>query len=145
MTTQPSEPPTTSDPGPAPDPAAASAPSTDPAPTVHPEVEYKGGPLDAAKGPGLGCFWIQIVVLAIAVVLTPLAAAWEWPVPVLIVLLATTLVLLLFVGQTIIFLLRLVAADRRAAGRRRPMASPTRTVGEIEDERQESGGTTDRP
>ena len=98
------------------------------------QVEYKGGPLDAEKGPGLGCFWLQVVVLAIVVVLTPLSAAWEWPVPVTIVLLATTLVLLLFVGQTIIFLLRLVAADRRADARRRPLRSQTRTVGEIEDE-----------
>ncbi len=97
-------------------------------------VEYKGAPLEAEKGPGLGCFWLQIVVLAVVMVLTPLSAAWEWPVPVTIVLLAVTLVLLLFVGQTIIFLLRLVAADRRATGRRRPMGSATRTVGEIEDE-----------
>jgi hypothetical protein len=67
-------------------------------------------------------------------VLTPLSAAWEWPVWITIVLLATTLVLLLFVGQTVIFLLRLVAADRRAEGRRRPIRSATRTVGEIEDE-----------
>jgi hypothetical protein len=45
-------------------------------------------------------------------------------------------ILLLFVsGQTIIFLLRLVAAERRATGRRRPLASQTRTVGELEDER----------
>ncbi len=96
-------------------------------------VEYKGAPLDAEKGPGLGCFWLQIAVLAVVVVLTPLSAAWDWPVPVTIVLMATTLVLLLFVGQTVIFLLRLVAADRRAAGRRRPMRSATPTVGEIED------------
>ena len=109
--------------------------STDsPRPTVRSDVDYKGAPLDAEKGPGLGCFWIQIVTLAIVVVLTPLSAAWEWPVPVTIVLLAITLVLLLFVGQTIIFLLRLVAADRRAPGRRRPMRSETKTVGEIEDE-----------
>lgn len=70
-------------------------------------------------------------------VLTPLSAAWSWPIPITIVMLATTLVLLLFVGQTIIFLLRLVAADRRAEGRRRPMsgtATRTKTVGEIEDE-----------
>ena len=69
--------------------------------------------------------------------LAPLSAAWEWPVPITIVLLASTLVLLLFVGQTVIFLLRLVAADRRASGgsgRRRPMGSATKTVGEIEDE-----------
>ena len=99
----------------------------------RPSVEYKGAPLDAEKGPGLGCFWLQIVVLAVVVVLTPLSAAWNWPVLVTIVLMAITLVLLLFVGQTVIFLLRLVAADRRATGRRRPMRSATPTVGEIED------------
>ena len=73
-------------------------------------------------------------MLAVVVILTPLSAARNWPVPVIIVLLATTLVLLLFVGQTIIFLLRLVAADRRADARRRPLRSQTKTVGEIEDE-----------
>jgi len=98
------------------------------------DVEYKGAPLDAEKGPGLGCFWIQVVVLAVVVVLTPLSAAWNWPIPVTIVLMASTLVLLLFVGQTVIFLLRLVAADRRADARRRPLRSQTKTVGEIEDE-----------
>jgi hypothetical protein len=105
-----------------------------PRPTVRSDVDYKGAPLDAEKGPGLGCFWIQIVVLAIVVFLTPLSAAWNWPVLVTIVLLAMTLVLLLFVGQTIIFLLRLVAADRRSEARRRPLASRTKTVGELEDE-----------
>ena len=65
--------------------------------------------------------------------LTPLSAVWNWPILVTIVLFSATLVLLLFVGQTVIFLLRLVAADRRAAGRRRPMRSATPTVGEIED------------
>ncbi len=109
-------------------------------------VEYKGAPLDAEKGPGLGCFWIQIVLLVVAIFLTPLSAAWEWPVPVTIVLLATTLVLLLFVGQTVIFLLRLVAADRRADARRRPLRSATKTVGEIEDEASNaSGGGTEAP
>ena len=75
-----------------------------------------------------------MVLLAVVVVLTPLSAAWEWPVIVTIVLMAATLVLLLFVGQTVIFLLRLVAADRRADARRRPLRSQTKTVGEIEDE-----------
>ena len=74
------------------------------------------------------------MVLVVVMVLTPLSAAWEWPVPITIVLLALTLVLLLFVGQTIIFLLRLVAADRRSEGRRRPMRSATKTVGQLEDE-----------
>jgi hypothetical protein len=97
-------------------------------------VDYKGAPLDAARGPGLGCFWIQIVALGVLIVLTPLSAAWEWPVAVTIVLLAAMLVLLLLAGQTVIFLLRLVAADRRAVGRRRPLRSGSRTVGQIEDE-----------
>src|SRR5207244_3792479 len=96
-------------------------------------VQYKGAPLEAAKGPGLGCFWIQVAGLAVVIVLTPLSAAWNWPLPISIVLLATMLVLLLFVGQTAIFLMRLVAADRRAAGRRRPLGSATKTVGELED------------
>jgi hypothetical protein len=47
------------------------------------------------------------------------------------VLLIAVIVLLLVTGQTIIFLLRLVAADRR--GRRRPLASSTKTVGELDD------------
>lgn len=121
-------------------PEADPAPQA-PAPDRPPvrDVAYKGAPLDAEKGPGLGCFWLQIVVLAIVIVLTPLSAAWEWPVPVTIVLLAITLVLLLFAGQTVIFLLRLVAADRRAPGRRRPMRSETKTVGEIEDEVHDEG------
>ena len=106
---------------------------TDPDRTER-EVQYKGAPLDSAKGPGLGCFWAQVVLLVVAVVLTPLSAAWDWPLPISIVLLAATLVLLLFVGQTAIFLMRLVAADRRAEGRRRPMRSATPTVGQIEDE-----------
>jgi hypothetical protein len=123
------------------DPNPPAAPNrTDPAEGTQPaerterDVEYKGAPLDSAKGPGLGCFWIQIVLLVVTVVLAPLSAAWNWPVPIVITLFALVLVLLLFVGQTIIFLLRLVAADRRAAGRRRPMDSASKTVGEIEDE-----------
>ena len=112
-------------------------------PSVKPDVEYKGGPLDAEKGPGLGCFWLQIVVLAVTVFLAPLSAAWNWPVPIVIFLFALVIVLLLFVGQTIIFLLRLVAADRRADARRRPLASATKTVGEIEDEASTSAAGTD--
>jgi hypothetical protein len=96
-------------------------------------VQYKGAPLDADKGPGLGCFWSQLVVLAILIVLTPLSVAWNWPVLVSGALLIIVLLLLLFAGQTVIFLLRLVAADRRAAGRRRPLGSATKTVGELED------------
>jgi len=112
-------------------PPETSAPA-DRAPTVR-NVQYKGEPLDAARGPGLGCFRFQLVVLGIFIVLTPLSVAWHWPPAVSAGLLIAVIVLLLVAGQTIIFLLRLVAADRRA-GRRRPLASPTRTVGELEDE-----------
>ncbi len=94
---------------------------------------YKGAELDPARGPGLGCFWFQAGVLAIFLVLIPVGVNLNWPFEVLAALLFIVLGLLLFVGQTMIFLLRLVAADRRDAGRRRPLASPTPTVGEMED------------
>jgi len=110
-------------------------PRVDPTPPRRPRptgpVQYKGEELEPARGPGLGCFRIQLVVLAVFLVLTPLSVAWQWPSAVSTVLLFAVLLLLLFTGQTIIFLLRLVAADRR--GRRRPLASETRTVGELED------------
>jgi hypothetical protein len=101
--------------------------------TNLPPVQYKGAELDAERGPGLGCFRFQLVVLAVLLVLTPLSVAWNWPAWLSTVLLVTVIVLLLVAGQTIIFLLRLVAADRRS--RRRPLASATKTVGELEDER----------
>ena len=110
----------------------------DPTPPRRPRattgpVQYKGDDLEAARGPGLGCFWIQIVILVVFIVLTPLSVAWNWPSAASAALLFAVIGLLLITGQTIIFLLRLVAADRR--GRRRPLASPTPTVGELEDER----------
>ncbi len=101
-------------------------------PAPVPPVRYKGEPLDSARGPGLGCFRFQLVVLVGLVVLTPLSVAWHWPEWLSALLLLAVIVLLLVAGQTIIFLLRLVAADRRA-GRRRPLASRTPTVGELED------------
>lgn len=107
-------------------------PSPDPAAPVRP-VRYKGEPLDSQRGPGLGCFRFQLGLLAVLLVLTPLSVAWHWPVAVSAGLLFAVIALLLLAGQTIIFLLRLVAADRRA-GRRRPLASATQTVGELEDE-----------
>lgn len=95
--------------------------------------QYKGAPLDPAAGPGLGCFRIQVVVLASLLVVTPIGVASGWPLWLTTSLLFLTLGLLFFTGQTIIFLLRLVAADRRS--RRRPLG-PTarRTVGEIADD-----------
>ncbi len=104
---------------------------------------YKGEPLDAARGPGLGCFWLQIALLVLLLVLTPLSVVIVAPTWVSAALLIVTLVLLLFVGQTMIFLLRLVAADRRT--RRRPLGgSARRTVGQLE-EMDSNGGHAGRP
>ena len=88
--------------------------------------------LDAERGPGLGCFYAQLVVLAVLVVLTPVSVNLGWPDRASALLLFATIAILLVSGQTIIFLLRLVAADRRE-GRRRPLAARSRTVGELED------------
>jgi hypothetical protein len=95
-------------------------------------VDYKGELLDAERGPGLGCFWAQLILLTTFLVLTPLTVAWNMPSWVSIVLLFVVMILLLLSGQTIIFLLRLVASDRRH-GRRVPLAGSSPTVGEIED------------
>jgi hypothetical protein len=114
----------------------ATDPNADPTPPRPPRptgpVQYKGADLEPARGPGLGCFRFQLAILVVFVVLTPLSAMWGWPEAVSAVLLFAVIGLLLTTGQTIIFLLRLVAADRRS--RRRPMGSATRTVGELEDE-----------
>jgi len=99
---------------------------------------YKGEPLDADRGPGLGCFWSQVVVLVILVVLTPIGVANAWPQWLTTVMLFATLILLLLAGQTVIFLLRLVAADRRT--RRQPLRATTPTVGQLEDSSGGDGG-----
>ena len=90
-------------------------------PTSVRPVEYKGEPLDSERGPGLGCFRFQVVLLVVVIILTPLSVVWQWPTAISAALLFLT-----------IFLLRLVAADRRE-GRRRPLGSTTPTVGELED------------
>ena len=79
-----------------------------------------------------------MIVLVVLIVLTPLTVAWDWPPAVSAALLFIVIFLLLITGQTIIFLLRLVAADRRT--RRRPMGSATKTVGELEDAATADGG-----
>jgi hypothetical protein len=111
------------------DPLADPTPPRRPRPTGP--VQYKGQELEPARGPGLGCFRIQLAVLIVFIVLTPLSVVWNWPSAVSALLLFAVIGLLLVTGQTIIFLLRLVAAERR--GRRRPLASETKTVGELED------------
>ena len=119
-------------------------PDADPTPPRPPRstgpVQYKGADLEAERGPGLGCFRFQLIVLAIFIVLTPLSAMWHWPEAVSAILLFVVIGLLLTTGQTIIFLLRLVAADRRS--RRRPMASGSKTVGELEDESRSAPGAS---
>lgn len=123
-------------------------PNADPTPPRPPRstgpIKYKGDELDAQRGPGLGCFRFQLIVLVVLIVLTPLSVVWRWPETVSAFLLIVVILLLLITGQTIIFLLRLVAADRRS--RRRPLGSGTRTVGELEDEAAaaEQGDTTGR-
>jgi hypothetical protein len=112
------------------DPRADPTPPRRPRPNTGP-VQYKGDDLEAERGPGLGCFRFQVVVLVFFIFLTPLSVAWNWLPIVSTILLFSVILLLLVTGQTIIFLLRLVSADRR--GRRRPLASGTRTVGELED------------
>ena len=95
--------------------------------------DYKGAPLDPERGPGLGCFWAQVVLLVLLLVLTPITVWADAPTWLSAAMLILSLVLLFFVGQTMIFLLRLVAADRRT--RRRPLAATARkTVGQMEDE-----------
>lgn len=93
---------------------------------------YRGAPLDAERGPGLGCFWVQVALLTVLLVATPFSVWLGAPPWLSATMLIVTLVLLLFAGQTVIFLLRLVAADRRA--RRRPLSGTARhTVGMLED------------
>jgi hypothetical protein len=112
------------------DPHADPTPPRPPSPTGP--IQYKGADLEAERGPGLGCFRFQLAVLVLFVILTPLSVVWRWPEALSAGLLFAVIGLLLTTGQTIIFLLRLVAADRR--GRRRPLGSATKTVGELEDE-----------
>jgi hypothetical protein len=106
-------------------------------------VQYKGEELEAARGPGLGCFRFQLAVLVVFIVLTPLSVVWQWPPAVSAALLFAVILLLLFTGQTIIFLLRLVSAERR--GRRRPLTSATKTVGELEDASSTEPGLQGQP
>ena len=95
--------------------------------------DYRGEELDPERGPGLGCFWFQVIVLGFFIVLIPIGLELNWPFELLALLLFVVIGLLLLTGQSVIFLLRLVAADRRTQGRRRPLASSTKTVGELED------------
>jgi len=128
---------------PAPSPSSQRPPSS--ADTRARRPEYRGEELDPERGPGLGCFWFQMIVLGFFILLIPLGLKLNWPFEVLAILLFVVIGLLLLTGQTVIFLLRLVAADRRTQGRRRPLGSPTKTVGELEDEHGVEPAAADMP
>ena len=125
--------PTTPTPTTSPEPTQPADPSPSPTPPATGQLpDYKGAPLDPDAGPGLGCFWLQVALLVGLLVATPLSVVLVAPPWLSAALLILTLVLLFFVGQTMIFLLRLVAADRRT--RRRPLRTDARpTVGQLED------------
>lgn len=129
-TPDPGIPTTTIEPDPAEGASAAPGPHR-PTGSITPRpVQYKGEPLEPERGPGLGCFRFQLVLLVILILVTPLSVG-RVPDIVTAALLFVTIALLLVSGQTIIFLLRLVAADRR--GRRQPLAPRSPTVGQLED------------
>jgi hypothetical protein len=143
-------PPSSAPPTPAATPPSSAPPSGSSSANAHPRrPDYRGEELDPERGPGLGCFWFQAIVLGFFIVLIPIGLELNWPFELLAILLFVVIGLLLLTGQTVIFLLRLVAADRRSQGRRRPLASPTRTVGELEDElatpTQTAPGSQDAP
>jgi hypothetical protein len=82
-----------------------------------------------------------VVVLVLFIILAPLSAVLNWGPAIATLLLIGVVVLLLLVGQTAIFLLRLVAADRKT--RRAPLGSATKTVGQLEEEaRKRAAGDT---
>lgn len=113
-------------------PRVAERPVAEQRPVAGQRPKYKGAPLDEARGPGLGCFRFQVGLFVVLVVLTPIGAANDWPFPLVAGMLFLTIGLLFFVGQTAIFLLRLVAVERRE--RRRPLrAGSSPTVGQLED------------
>jgi hypothetical protein len=140
------ETPNTTAPDPEPNPAAPDPATSRPgravssAETRPRRPDYRGEELDPERGPGLGCFWFQMAVLGFFIVLIPIGLELNWPFELLALLLFVVIGLLLLTGQSMIFLLRLVAADRRSQGRRRPLASSTKTVGELEDEQERTPG-----
>ena len=55
-------------------------PATGTAATPPASPLYKGEPLDAERGPGLGCFWTQAVVLVAVLLLIPFGVDAHWPI-----------------------------------------------------------------
>ena len=86
--------------------------------------------LDPNEGPGFGCFLWQAILFAGLLFLIPIGLfTWNWPVPLLVVLLLIDMVLLFFISMTSVFLLRVFFADRRRGrGRTVGPAGPTRVI-----------------
>jgi hypothetical protein len=104
----------------------------------------RGTELDPEQGPGKGCFWFQVIVLVLFIVLIPIGVSLDWPSELLALLLFVVIGLLLLTGQTVVFLLRLVAADRRAHGKSTPRRGPRKKAGERQDEpRPDPAGVAD--
>lgn len=91
--------------------------------------------LDPNEGPGFGCFIWQAILFAIILFLIPVGLfSWNWPVPVLAILLFVDLVLLFFVSMTAVFLLRVFFADRRRGrGRTTGVVRKARSVDTSEE------------
>ena len=110
-------------------------PNADPTPPRPPRasgpVQYKGEDLDAERGPGLGCFRFQLVLLAVFIVLTPLSAVWHWPD---------------WVSALLLFSIGRAAARRRpddrlpAPPRRCGPARPSAPAGEWHEDGRRAGG-----
>ena len=54
-------------------------PDAAPPPRPTGPIQYKGDDLEPERGPGLGCFRFQVIVLVVFIVLTPLTVVWNWP------------------------------------------------------------------
>ena len=103
-------------------------PNADPTPPRRPRptgpIQYKGDDLEPARGPGLGCFRFQLIVLVVFIVLTPLTVVWGWPPAVSAALLFARIVLLLLTGPD--DHLPAPARRRRPPGRAGRWAAPRR-------------------
>ena len=60
----------------------------------RPPIQYKGADLEPERGPGLGCFRFQLIVLGALVILTPISVVAGWPEAVSAVLLFVVIALL---------------------------------------------------
>ena len=101
--------------------------------------------LDPNEGPGFGCFIWQAILFGVILLLIPVGLfSFDWPVWLLVTLLAIDLVLLFFLSMTSVFLLRVFFADRRRGrGRTSGVArQPTRVISTDRDADAEPGAET---